>query len=711
MGDSYRGGPGRLTRTSDATRAALVASMNLDGSTEDAAKRSLEQLASQARDRVLDPCRVASTRDSRRIPVHFPPDADGPLEWEIDVELETGERIGRRGRRALSAATANLPLGAELPPGYHDVTVRLSGSRVLLEKHQKLIVTPASATPPAAVLGDERVFGLVANLYSVRETDDLGVGDVHALERLIDWTAARGGSFVGVNPLCAQRIRDGDVSPYAPSSRIFGSAVYVDLAAVPELRGTRELRRIAAAGFGAIPGGVDYLAVLERKQELLSLAHRRFGRAGPARRRAFERFVRDGGETLRDFATFEALHAQLRAEGRHHGTWRTWPRELRDPRSPSVDRFRGENFAEVERHLFVQFELARQLDRLQTRARRRGMRIGLYHDLPVGVSSDGADSWSWQGAFAEGARIGAPPDDFQPDGQDWGLPPLLPHRMGELGYLFWANTVRATFAAAGAVRIDHAMGLVRQYWVTGQGAERCGAYVAQPFEGLMGIVALESARKGALVIGEDLGTVPAGFRTKMTRAGALSMRILYFERTPSGGFRSARSYPRKAFVSANTHDLATLPAFWEGRDIELAAKLARAKPSPARRRARERDRAALVRRLRAEGAVTTRAEPSTPAVVAAVHRHLAATPSALFAVSLDDLAGETEPVNLPGVGSDVYPSWTRRLARPLSELVNDPAVGALLDAARRVRSKQAPRPEPSRKASPPRPGARRRSRR
>jgi 4-alpha-glucanotransferase len=285
--------------------------------------------------------------------------------------------------------------------------------------------------------------------------------------------------------------------------------------------------------------------------------------------------------------------------------------------------------------------------------------------------------------FVSGARMGAPPDAFSTDGQDWGLPPLDPRALREQGYDYWARVVRASCAHAGALRIDHAMALNRLYWIPTGHLPRDGAYIRYPAAELLGILALESQRCRTVVIGEDLGTVPAGFAAQLARSGILSWRVLYFERHRRG-FRAARHYSRRALVTANTHDLAPLAGFVRGRDLELRRRVGAIEDEDALAAARaERDAAcrALARRLTREGILPRGAElPAPPALCAVVHAFLSRTPAPLVGISLDDLAGETEPVNLPGTPPDRFPHWRRRMALAIESLRSDRGVGEGLRA-------------------------------
>jgi len=414
---------------------------------------------------------------------------------------------------------------------------------------------------------------------------------------------------------------------------------------------------------------IDYGGVASLKFEVLRDLFAGFRtrhlETGSERGAAFWRFVRQGGAELAAHAAFDALSAALGPD------WRSWPADCRRPDGAGVAAFRAAEPEAVDFFLYLQWEADRQLAAAAEAGRQDGQTIGLYSDIALGASPDGAEAWIHQDSLVFGAEIGAPPDAFNPDGQGWGLPPFNPHALGESAYAPFIAFLRANMRHAGAVRIDHVMGLARQFWIPAGGSPAEGAYMRFPLEDLLGIVALESRRHGCVVIGEDLGTVPDGFRERLAQAGILSYRLLYFERG-DGGFTPPAHYPTVAGRVA-THDL---PRWVLGRhDIETlgwAARLRAERP----KRERVEDRAALADALRAHGGLPEGGHPSADDIALSAYRFLARTPAHLLMVRPEDVLGLVEQTNLPGT-RDEHPNWKRRLPLTVEALMADPRLRRL----------------------------------
>ena len=542
------------------------------------------------------------------------------------------------------------------------------------------------------------MFGVIANLYSLRSSRSWGAGDLTDLKTLVDWSASRGAAFVGVNPLHALLNRGTEVSPYSPVSRLYRNPLYIDVEAVPELSDSDEAQRmIEAQEFRAAlarlraADRIDYASVMALKMPVLRVLHRAFrarhaGRNTPPGK-AYARYVESQGENLTNFATWWAIAEYLQDQAQSDDVfdWHGWPEPYRDRRSPTVARFRAEHAEAIDFHRWLQWELDTQLARTAQHAADAGMPIGLYQDLAIGTSPTGSDTWAFNDLFVKGISIGAPPDPYSDEGQNWGLPPIDPRRLADDRYQYWIALVRSAQRHAGTLRMDHVMGLFRQFWIPEGKTGKEGAYIRFPADDLIGILALETSRHRALVVGEDLGTVPPEVPPALEKWGILSSKVLYFERDGETSFRPASRYDARALATANTHDMPTIAGFFAGRDIDLKLELGMMKREEEQdaRQTRERECEGMLRRLTEDGVLQVGRTPSGAELRGAVHEFLCRSPSVLVGLALDDVTGEVEPVNVPGVAGDKFPSWTRRMRLPLEELEGDPGVAAALRCAER----------------------------
>ena len=664
-----------VRRTSDATREALLAIMGFDAPTEEAADGWLDELEHERRAMIVEPVRVVprDDRSARSIMVQLPP---GVREASVEMTLqEESGHVWRAKQTIERRGTIAFP--TRVPYGYHKVSVRVRASAGDWSAEQSLIVVPARCIAPDTVLGaGRRAMGIVANLYALRRERDWGVGDLTTLTQLVEWGAPRGAAFVGVNPLHALFNRGMDISPYSPVSRLFRNPLYIDVEEVPEMAQSADARAMLESRDWAdllrgLRGAshVDYDGAIALKHRILAELHREFrtqaGRGRSERAREYAEFVAAREPEITRFATWMAI-----AESAGVPDWRTWPEAMQSPESAAVASFREANQERVDFHRWLQFETNRQLHAVAEHARASGMPIGVYQDLAIGTSRGGSDTWSYPDLFLAGAAVGAPPDPYAPDGQNWGLPPIDPRALRRQGYRYWIQLLRRAFEHAGALRIDHVMGLFRMFWVPDGGTGKDGAYVRFPADDLLGILALESVRHDALVVGEDLGTVPREVPPALRRWGVLSSQVLYFERDRSG-FRRASRYAELALATANTHDLPTLAGFWTERDIALRAQvglLPNERAIRAAKRERAGDKRALLRLLKLGSPHAFEERVFLRRFAGSVHDFLCSTPARLVGLSLDDLIGETDPVNVPGVGPDRYPSWRRRTRMSMEEI-------------------------------------------
>ncbi|MBK8907448.1 MAG: 4-alpha-glucanotransferase [Rhodospirillales bacterium] len=683
---------GTLHEASDQTKRSLLAAMGIPADDDAQVADSMRRLEDDSWQHPLPPVLVVREGTSVVVPVSLPVD-DGGADLTLEITEETGAfhridvdppSLPLAERRTVAQRPMErrlLTLAKPLPMGYHHC--RLVG---IAGRPLTLMVVPDRCYMPACLEDHGKRWGLATHLYTLRSRRDWGMGDFGSLAELVEVAAGLGAASVGVNPLHALFPADaGKISPYSPSSRQFLNPLYLDVEAASGFADCAE-----AAAAASVPGTaadapfVDYASVARRKLTALAAVHGCFEQRGPSSaREAYAAFCESGGERLRRFAIFETLSEHF--DGRR---WQEWPEPYRNPESPEVAAFAREQQDRVSFHMYLQWEADRQLQTVAERAQAAGLEIGIYQDLAVGVDPGGADAWSAPEVVVTQASVGAPPDPFNMLGQDWGTPPLSPVGLVERAYEPFIAMLGANMRHAGALRIDHAMGLMHLFWIPVGKTPADGAYVQYRFEDLLGILALESHRNRCLVIGEDLGTVPDGFRDRMTAANVLSYRVLYFEKDGEA-FKRPDAYPEKGLACVTTHDLSTLAGFWEGADIDLKQRL-QLYPSPAveasERASRDSDRRLLAEALADEQLL--QAKPSNvlaagmgPDLVAAVHAYLSRSPACLLMVQIDDVTGESEQINLPGT-VDEYPNWRRRLRLPVAAIAATPIMQALTAALR-----------------------------
>lgn len=692
---------GQRHDTTPAIQRALLAAMGVDS--DDAAILAEHEAAGWHRP--LVPVQVVrETEQPVRVSLTLPAALAGrPLVWTLT------EESGRQHHGELQVAALEplaqhdvaghryqrfaFPLPLTLPRGYHRLT--------LAAAELPIIVVPERCYQPPALAAGQRLWGLALQLYGLRSSRNWGVGDFTDLTEAIDQAADLGADCIGLNPLHELFPAEPDQpSPYSPSSRQFLNPLYLDVEAVADYQQCAAARaRVASTEFQTRLARlratelVDYAGVAAVKFEILGLLYRHFDRhelsRDSQRAQDYRRFQAEHGEALRRMALFDTLHAWFRTlDPAVHG-WFDWLPGFHHPAAAAVTRFADDHTVEMGFYGYLQWLAEGQLQAAAERATTRGMALGLYRDLAVGETSHGAATWSDPALYAGGARIGAPPDDFSPGGQDWGLPPPIPVTLQERGYAPFTALLRANMRHSGALRIDHVMALLRLFWIPPGLSPQAGAYVEYPLADLLGILALESQRQRCLIIGEDLGTVPDELRAALAAAGVFSYRLLYFQKrwNEDGEFCPPGDYPAQALVAASTHDLPTLAGFWQGRDIDLREQLGLF-PQPGQaenqRADRAADRARLLRALTAAGLVPvepTADRPWSSELVLAVHSYLARSPAQLLMVQPEDVCGQHEQANLPGT-IDQHPNWRRKLPLALDQWRAEPRLQALAQALR-----------------------------
>ncbi|MBO0675954.1 4-alpha-glucanotransferase [Mycolicibacterium sp. S2-37] len=659
----YQDWSGAQVAAPESTLVAVLAALGVAAGDDDECRAALAAHDRRYWQRSLPPTIVARSGSSTSFWVHVT-HGDPAEVW---VRLEDGS--ARNDLRQLTNDTppfdldgrligeASFELPADLPLGYHRVHLRAGA----FETDAALIVSPARLTLPAR-LGSRRSWGLATQLYSVRSRQSWGVGDLTDLADLAIWSATRhGAGFILVNPLhAAAPSAPMEPSPYLPTSRRFVNPLYLRPEAVAEfaeLRHRGRLRKFRTevqtrAGRRDL---VDRDAAWRAKRAALEAVYRIERTAG--RELAYAGYRHREGRSLDDFAVWCAL-----AE-KHGNDWRTWPEELHHPGSTAVAAFAAKRADQVDFHRWLQWQLDDQLTRVQAAALGAGMDLGVVHDLAVGVDPGGADAWALQDVLALGVTAGAPPDEFNQLGQDWSQPPWRPDQLVEREYEPFRALVNAVLRHAGGVRIDHIIGLFRLWWIPRGASPTAGTYVRYDHEALIGIVALEAHRSGAVVVGEDLGVVEPWVREYLRDRGVLGTSILWFEQDRDGagphGPLPAERWREYCLSAVTTHDLPPTAGYLAGEHVRLRDELSLlTRPASEELADDHAAQSAWLAELRRAGLLPDdgAADPDTDAVVLALHRYLGRTPSKLLSLSLADAVGDLRAQNQPGT-SDEYPNW------------------------------------------------------
>ena len=680
---------------------SVLAALGVDASTPEAARVALDRARHGRWRDMLPTYLVVRAGTTAKVAVHVP--HGEPV--RVDLEVEGGGRISLTqlmiwvdphdvDGELIGEATFEIP--DDVPLGYHYLHA-YSGERTA--KAQLIVVPDRLVVPPG------RHWGFMLQLYAVRSRASWGMGDLRDLRDLAEWSGRDlGADFVLVNPLhAAGPVAPMEPSPYYPSSRRFVNPIYLRVDDVPEVAGLPADEVAAVASVlrdrNVLDEDIDRDAVWSAKRGILERAFA--VRADDGRRTAFDDFRTAEGDTLRDFATWCAL------VDRHGGVPSDWPEELQDPRSARVAAFREAEAELVEFHAWLQFLCSEQLTEVQRAGRAAGMTIGVVNDLAVGVSGEGADAWAFQSVLAHGVALGAPADMYNQQGQCWNLPPWRPDALAAAEFAPFRDLVRASLRHGGGLRIDHIIGLFRQWWVPESASPADGTYVRLDHEALVGIVLLEATRAGALLIGEDLGNVEWWVRDYLRARGIYGTSILWFEHDDAGHPRTPELWRELCLASVTTHDLPPTAGYLTGEHVELRHELGLLeRPVEEERGADEAARVgwlhaladaglldagivSAVANLAAPGTVSprrnnfrSRVDPHVDEIVDALHGYLAATPARLIGIYLPDVVGDRRPVNQPGT-IDEYPNWrvpmTDEKERPvlLDELMASPAAARL----------------------------------
>lgn len=698
----YQDNQGKRHRTSRATYKALLTAMGVPWDNPDFLSMEIQRRQAQLFDRLLQPVSVVTPLGARKKIAlmvrtkgpETPPSltaraeitAEDVSHWEGECRLvrldgAPSHSVAGGFRRPMA-----LHLPDDLEPGYYDLKIRVHAGKNEDRGETLLVTAPETAYQPPSLAAGRRLWGFNLPLYALASDHNWGMGDFTDLGEIIFWAGDLGAAFVGVNPLHAPPpLPRADLSPYSPTSRLFLNFLYLDLEALPELAESPEAQAVLAdpefqakITLARINPLVAYGEIFRLKRRLLGPLFDTFwdlhGGDQPTtpRGKEFAQFRAKSNQSLERFAEFAAL-----AEHWQESDWRRWPLEYHHPDSPAVAGFAREHRREVWFHEFVQWLAGSQLDQAQARAYGAGLPFTLYQDMALGADAGGFETWAYPGLFALEAASGAPPDAFNPKGQDWGLPPMIPERLQDLRFRPFIDILRANLPVDGMLRLDHVMALFRLFWVPHTEPKAAGAYVNYPARELLAILALESQRRRTLIIGEDLGTVAPYIRRELHKHNIFSYRVFYFERREDGGFREPEDYPSQAMAAVTTHDLPTLAGFWEGRDISVRQAL---NLYPQEQMAendaplREQDRANLLEALdrrqllpagERESLAAARTCPEE--VRLGVPEYLGQSSASLVEIRLEDIFGVPEQQNLPGTTTE-YPNWKQKIPLRLARM-------------------------------------------
>ncbi len=688
----------QMQRVPEETLTVLLDRLGLPCGTAAQLKQSTATLDAELTGRKLPPLMTAEIDRAIALPV-----AAVKTGVRYRIELESGAVIDGRFTSPRGETALLSPISE---PGYHTLVINEQRTTLAVAPARcytvddawRVIESNAKKAPP--------MWGVAAQVYGLRRTGDGGVGDYTALATLAAESAQRGSHAVAISPMHAMfSAEPNKFSPYSPSSRLFLNIAHIDPAAVMGAEAAQAAIKTAnvADEFAELEALqlIDWPRVVTAKLAVLRALFAHFkSRIDDSLHKDFAKFVKQGGRALEDHARFEALQAvQLKESGEGH--WRNWSNDLNDPRSHAVSEFADAHKDEVEFFLFAQWLAAKGLSHAQHVARDSGMAIGLIADLAVGCDSAGSHAWSYRDEMLQGVSVGAPPDLFNQKGQSWGLTTFSPRAMRTQGFTAFIDMLRAAFTLAGGIRIDHILGLRRLWLVPDGESAKDGAYLRYPLEDLLRLIALESWRHKAIVIGEDLGTVPPGFRERLQEHGLLGIRVLWFERAEEGPrFKAPADWDHDVAATTTTHDLPTVTGWWTGEDIVWRSKIGQTAVRADGKNAvemaqaeRGEDRELLWTAFQEAGVaapdvgIAVDISPQTAPVDEAL-AFVASTPAPLVTYPLEDLLALAEMPNLPG-SIDEHPNWRRRLAVPVSELFDDDSFVDRLLAVDQVRQKSA----------------------
>ncbi|NLS11820.1 4-alpha-glucanotransferase [Vibrio sp. SM6] len=707
LADSYKSAWGDEAKVSDETLRRLLASLGYDVSSDEALLASAEKIHQPE---LLPNVAVWRDGDAAEVMLNLANTARiGDFSWTLRLESgetlsgSVAEQVQRDERDNDGAVYFSLP--QTLPWGYHHLEV--TRKRRKAPYVMTLIRTPRACFKQPVLEQGQKVWGPSIQLYTLRSNHNWGMGDFGDLKQLVSDIASRGGQFVGLNPIHALFPANPEsASPYSPSSRRWLNILYIDVGSVPEFSLSAEAQQqVGSDEFQARlqhardAHWVNYSEVRALKMSVLPLLFAEFKSRhldqNTARAQAFLNFVELGGDSLRHQAAFDALHQHLREDDENSWGWPAFPEGYRHYTTEQTQAFIAEHQAEVQLFMYLQWIADCQIHEAQALAEEKGMSIGLYRDLAVGVSDAGSETWADEGNLVLDASIGAPPDVLGPLGQNWGLPPLNPNALMKTGYDAYVQLLRANMNHCGALRIDHVLGLLRLWWIPKGEKATEGAYLYYPVQDMLAILALESHRHQCSVIGEDLGTVPDEIVDLLRDAGVHSYKVFFFETSETdGGYISPSHYAAQSMAALCTHDMPTLRGFWHCDDLKMGEQLG-LYPDAAQLQGLFNDRLkskqAILDSVRWHGLLPegighdAQYVPMDWHLSEALQLHLGAGSSALFSVQLEDWLEMDNPVNIPGT-VDEYPNWRRKLSVNLEDIFYQEKVNHLAGQLTRARA-------------------------
>ncbi|CAM3921981.1 4-alpha-glucanotransferase [Vibrio aquimaris] len=705
---SYVSAWGQETQVEDQTIRDLLASLGYDITSEEKLIHSADKKHKQE---VLNPVLVVRDGDPVYVSMNLGRSArESEFSWRLETEqgavLEgyLQSQIVRDERSSGGPLVFALP--SDLEWGYHKLT--MTRKRRKSPYTMTLIIAPRSCYKQEALNSGKKMWGPSVQLYTLRSQHNWGIGDFGDLKQLVSDIGSRGGDFVGLNPIHALFPANPEAaSPYSPSSRRWLNIMYIDVSSVAEFSLCVEAQqKVGSADFQQRlhkvrdAHWVNYTEVANLKLSVLPLLYREFKKRHlnkcTNRAEAFLAFAEQGGESLLHQAAFDALHAALQSENQTIWGWPAFSQDLQHFDSKAVENFIADNIDQVHMYMYLQWVADIQIQEAQALAEEKGMSIGLYRDLAVGVANSGAETWADNGNLVMDVSIGAPPDVLGPLGQNWGLPPLNPQTLQATGYDAYIKLLQANMKHCGALRIDHVLGLLRLWWIpTGKNATQ-GAYMYYPVEDMLSILALESHRHQCSVIGEDLGTVPKGIDKLLSEAGVHSYKVFFFETSEEdGGYISPKHYTQQSMATLCTHDMPTLRGFWHCDDLKMGQELGLYPDKNQLERLftnRLKSKQGILDSVAWHGYLPegvgrdAQYVPMDSYLAEGLQQHVAAGSSALFSVQLEDWLEMDKPVNIPGT-TDEYPNWRRKLSMNLDEIFAKEGVNRIASKLTKERSK------------------------